>query len=196
MATSTNGFRRIFSELIFGRGWAQQLFTFQSPAVHWMARTSSLNCLSCRNPYQTTHSLNCLPPFHWKPLFFTEKCFVASPPPKSALIFHCRTSAGPAETPSWQAVRCCLAPPCESDFIHLQCWETLPFMPFSVSGVMFMCPKGPELYTPLALTCKDGRASQHWRCIKLSLPRLPCEISETCFFLWQFEWLPIILTDF
>ena len=28
-------------------------FSFHMPAVHWMARTSSLNCLSCRNPYQT-----------------------------------------------------------------------------------------------------------------------------------------------
>ena len=62
------------------------VFTFRSPAVHWIARTSSLNCLSCRNPYQTPRSLNCLPPFHWKALFFTEKCFVASPPPKSGLI--------------------------------------------------------------------------------------------------------------
>ena len=70
-----------------GRGWGQQLFSFQSPAVQWMARTSSLNCLSCRNPYQTPDSLNCLPPFHRKPLFFcTEKCFVASPSQKSALI--------------------------------------------------------------------------------------------------------------
>ena len=66
-----------------GRGWGQQLFSFQSPAVHWIAQTSSLNCLSCRNPHQTPHSLNCLPPFHWKPLFFTEKCFVASPSTKN-----------------------------------------------------------------------------------------------------------------
>ena len=56
-----------------GRGWGQQLFTFQSPAVHWIARTSSLNCLSCRNPCQTPDSLNCLPPFHWKPLLFSLK---------------------------------------------------------------------------------------------------------------------------
>ena len=69
-----------------GRGWGQQLFSFQSPAVQWMARTSSLNCLSSRNPYQTPDSLNCLPPFHWKRLFFTEKCFIASPSQKSALI--------------------------------------------------------------------------------------------------------------
>ena len=56
----------------------------QGAAVHWMAWTSSLNCLSCWNPYQTTDSLNC-PPFHWKSLFFTEKCFVASPSQKLAL---------------------------------------------------------------------------------------------------------------
>ena len=56
-----------------GRGWGQQLFTFQRPAVHWMAGTSSLNCLSCRNPYQTPYSLDCLPPFHWKTPFFHWK---------------------------------------------------------------------------------------------------------------------------
>ena len=77
---------RSIKSWFLGRGWGQQLFNFQSPAVKWMARTSSLNCLSCRNPYQTPHSLNCLPPFHWKTLFFTEKCFVASPSQKSALI--------------------------------------------------------------------------------------------------------------
>ena len=74
----------LYKSWFSGRGWAQQLFTFQSPAVHWIARTSSLNRLSCRNPYQTPHSLNCLPPFHWKPHFFTEKCLVASPSQKSA----------------------------------------------------------------------------------------------------------------
>ena len=48
-----------------GRGWGQQLFSFQSPAVHWMARTSSLNWIAfpVKNPHQTPHSLNCLPPF-------------------------------------------------------------------------------------------------------------------------------------
>ena len=60
------------------------IFQFQSLAVQWMARTSSLNCLSCRNPYQAPDPLNCLPLFHWKPLFFTEKCSVASPSDKSA----------------------------------------------------------------------------------------------------------------
>ena len=38
-----------------------------------MARTSSLSCLSCRNPYQAPDSLDCLPPLHWKTLFLTDK---------------------------------------------------------------------------------------------------------------------------
>ena len=56
----------------------------QSP----MPRTSSLNCLSCRNPYKTPDELP--PPFSLKNLFCTEKCFFASPsqrapnPPKLA----------------------------------------------------------------------------------------------------------------
>ena len=67
-----------------GRGWRQQLFRFQSLAVHWMARTSSLNCLPCRNPYQTLiHWI--ASPFSLKdPFFFTEKCFMAPPSQKSA----------------------------------------------------------------------------------------------------------------
>ena len=69
-----------------GRGWGQQLFSLQSPAVHWIARTSSLNCLSCRNPYQTPHSLNCLPPFHWKPLFLSLKIASSHPLPKNRLL--------------------------------------------------------------------------------------------------------------
>ena len=70
-------------------GLGQQLFNFQSPAVHWMARTSSLNCLSCRNPDQTPHSLNPSPLFTENPFFFTEKCFVGSPAQKSALTKRC-----------------------------------------------------------------------------------------------------------
>ena len=68
-----------------GRGWGQQLFSFQSPAVHRIARTSSLNCLSCRNPYQTPHSLNCLPPFHWKAPFLHWKVLRRIPFPKNRL---------------------------------------------------------------------------------------------------------------
>ena len=46
-----------------------------------MARTSSLNCLSCRNPFQTPHSLNCLPPSTEKP-FFSLKSASSHPLPK------------------------------------------------------------------------------------------------------------------
>ena len=88
-----------FKSWFLGRGWGQQLFTFQSPAVQWMARISSLNCRSCRNPYQTPDSLNCLPPFHWKPLFFTEKCFVTSPSQKSATAFCKSQKKGGGERP-------------------------------------------------------------------------------------------------
>ena len=62
---------------------------FLGLAVHSMSRTSSLNCLSSRNPYQTPHSslLVYMPPlFAEDPLLFTEKCFVASPSQKSALV--------------------------------------------------------------------------------------------------------------
>ena len=59
-----------------------------------MARTSLLNCLSCRNPYQAPHSLNCLIPFHWKTLFFTEKYFVASPSQRSACSYMASHYAG------------------------------------------------------------------------------------------------------
>ena len=49
-----------------------------------MTRTSALNCLSCRHPYQTPDSLNCLPLFtgQKKTLFHRKKCFVASPSTK------------------------------------------------------------------------------------------------------------------
>ena len=50
-----------------------------------MARTSSLNCLSCRNPYQTPHSLNPSPLFTENPFFFTESAS-SDPLPKNRLL--------------------------------------------------------------------------------------------------------------
>ena len=44
-----------------------------------MAGTSSMNCLSCKIPYQCLHSLAAWTPFSEKALFFTDFCFVASP---------------------------------------------------------------------------------------------------------------------
>ena len=57
--------------------------------------------------------------------------------------------------------------------IHLRCWEVLPFLTFQRQRcIKNLCPKDPEFYTPLALHCQKGRTSQHWRCIKTSLPLL------------------------
>ena len=49
-----------------------------------MARTSSLNCLSCRNPYQTPLSLNPSPLFTEKP-FSSLKSASSDPVPKNRL---------------------------------------------------------------------------------------------------------------
>ena len=56
-----------------GRGWGQQLFSFQSPAVHWIARTSSLNCLSGK--------ILTKPLIHWiaSPLFTENPIFCCWP---------------------------------------------------------------------------------------------------------------------
>ena len=52
-----------------------------------MARTSSLNCLSCRNPYQTTHSLNASPRLAAKP-DFSLKSALSHPLPKHRLLMN------------------------------------------------------------------------------------------------------------
>ena len=57
------------------------------PPVDALLETSSLNCLFCRIPYQSPHSLNALPSFSEEALLFTDFCFVASPAPNSAGIF-------------------------------------------------------------------------------------------------------------
>ena len=53
-------------------------------------------------------------------------------------------------------------------FIHLRCWEVLPFL---TNQHQWCINKGPEFYTPLALKCQKGQhLPQHRRCIKISLP--------------------------
>ena len=74
-----------FRSWFLGSGFGQQLFNFRSPAFHWIARTSSLNCLSCRNPYQTPHSLNPSPLFTENP-FFSLKSVSSDPLPKNRLL--------------------------------------------------------------------------------------------------------------
>ena len=44
-------------------------------------KTSSLNCLSCRIPCQSLHSLKAWSWFSEKALLFTDFCFIASPSP-------------------------------------------------------------------------------------------------------------------
>ena len=72
----------------FGKGDKNSnFFSFQSPAAHGMARTSSLNCLSCRNPYQKTpHSLNASPLFTEKPFVSSEKVLRRIPFPTKIFI--------------------------------------------------------------------------------------------------------------
>ena len=69
------------------RGWGQLLFNFQSLVVHWIARISSLHCLSCRNPYQTLiHWMP--PPSSLKP-FFSLSSASSHPLPKNRLLSVC-----------------------------------------------------------------------------------------------------------
>ena len=68
-----------------GRGWGKELLNFQSLAVHWMAPTSSLNCLSCRNTYQTPHSLNASP-FSLENAFCSLKSASLHPLPQNRLL--------------------------------------------------------------------------------------------------------------
>ena len=70
----------------FREGMRTATFQFQSPAVHWMDRTSSLNCLSCRNPYQAPHSLNASPLFTEKTIFISMKSASSHPLPKNRLL--------------------------------------------------------------------------------------------------------------
>ena len=63
----------------FGKGMRTAIFQFSESDGSLNGPDLFTELPFCRNPYQTLHySLNHLPAFHWKPLFFTEKCFVAS----------------------------------------------------------------------------------------------------------------------
>ena len=59
-------------------------------------------------------------------------------------------------------------------FIHLQCWEVLPFCRFQRQRcIKIRVLRAQDFYTPLALKRQRGSTSQHWRCIKISLPVPP-----------------------
>ena len=65
--------------------------------VRWFTEwPGSLHCIAFPVEILTKPSFTeCLPPFHWKPFFFTEQCFVASPPKQSAPV-----------SLSWQTLHC------------------------------------------------------------------------------------------
>ena len=43
-------------------------------------------------------------------------------------------------------------------FIHLRCWEVLPFLTSQRQRcIKILCPKDPEFHTPLALNCQKGQ---------------------------------------
>ena len=46
----------------------------------------------------------------------------------------------------------------ETDFIHHQCWEVLPFCRFQRQRcIKILCPKDPDFYTPLVLKTSKGQ---------------------------------------
>ena len=56
-------------------------------------------------------------------------------------------------------------------FIHHQCWEVLPFCRFQRQRcIQIRVLRAQDFYTPLALKTAKGSTSQHWWCIKISLP--------------------------
>ena len=67
-------------------------------------------------------------------------------------------------------------------FIHLQCWEVLPFFTIQRQCIKILRPKDPEFYTPLPLNCQKGQRlpapevyknqSPILNCLSLSLDRV------------------------
>ena len=71
-------------------------------------------------------------------------------------------------------------------FIHLQCWEVLPFCRFQRQRcIKFVCPKDPDFYTPLALKTAKGPHLSALEVYKNQSPRL---LHLKCLFpQWQTE---------
>ena len=71
-------------------------------------------------------------------------------------------------------------------FIHLQCWEVLPFCHFRHQRcIKFLCPKDPDFYTPLALKTAKGQHLPALEVYKNQSPaiflRFLCETCSTNF---------------
>ena len=116
-----------------------------------MARTSSLNCLSCRSPYQTPHSLNASPLFTEKP-FFSLKSAVSHPLPKNWIlseqnryIVSCRVGV---------SCRVCGCPKNLFGTLDQKAWEDFLERFWGTSG-----PKGPETHVRGCSDRKPRRTS-------------------------------------
>ena len=77
-------------------------------------------------------------------------------------------------------------------FIHLQCWEVLSFSTIQRQRcIKILCPKDPELYTPLPLNCRKGQNVAALEVNKISPPFLfggvlcPALSIVNCYLRWS-----------
>ena len=63
----------------------------------------------------------------------------------------------------------------ETEFLYTSsAWEVLPFYRFQRQRcIKILCPKDPDSLFTAGTENGKGSSSQHWRCIKISLPRTP-----------------------
>ena len=138
---------------------------------------SSLNCLYCRNPYQTPYSLNCLPPFTEHP-FFSLKSASSHPLPKNRLWYRVGGSG-------WRAMLS----------YNRSLWRVCPSSPLPASP--FDLCRVKALMTPMAIGISSSTSSINPLVEGLLLPVLMCQ--GTCrerkfspkFFWPNFFWTPL-----
>ena len=70
-------------------------------------------------------------------------------------------------------------------FIHLQCWEVLPFCRFQRQRcIKILCPKDPDFYTPLALKTAKRQHLPALEVYKNQSPRMMADSQV----LWSASW--------
>ena len=102
----------------------------------------------------------------------TGRCCTLSSKCRISSITCTRSCAGPVALPHSMLLVCNYG---RLISIHLQCWEVLPFLAIQRQRcIKFRVLRAQDFYTPLALNLQKGQHSQHWRCIKISLPNYHC----------------------
>ena len=67
-------------------------------------------------------------------------------------------------------------------FIHLQCWEVLPFCRFQRQRcIKFLCPKDPDFYTPLVLKTAKGQHLPALEVFSKSVSQIPPYLAQYLF---------------